>query len=264
MNISKYRIVQPKLKQEKLRILHISDSHFGRKASFEEKTQRMTDILQAAESLCPDVIAMTGDLVSRTADEEALKFGYMLLRMLSRKAPVLYVFGNHETTLPEEMRIALLQKIGELDIHILNNASVNLCGVDFFGYVLPNSCYKNENGSYRRLEKCSWTEIRKAIGERGDAPCVLLAHNPMGLDAYADWGADVVLSGHVHGGIVRLPLIGGILSPERRFFPKYTKGCYEHEGTKMVVSAGIGKLRFFNPAEVVCVDLVRDGAECLK
>ncbi|MBE6851240.1 MAG: metallophosphoesterase [Ruminococcus sp.] len=258
MKISNYHIVLPDLPQERMRIVQVSDSHFGRKASFEEKTKRMSDIHETVKSLHPDVVAVTGDLVSRSADEETLKFGWFMLSLLSKMAPVLYVFGNHETTLPEKMQDLLLQKVREIDIHLLNNTSVNIGGVDFYGYVLPNSCYKNEDGSYRRLEKCTAVEIRTAVGERRDAPCVLLAHNPMGLEAYADWGADVVLSGHVHGGIVRLPLLGGVLSPERRFFPKYTKGCYKMAGTTMIVCAGIGKLRFNNPAEIVCVDLVRN------
>lgn len=264
MKVSNYRIVLPNLQQERMRIVQISDSHFCRKATMEQKSLRMLDIIDTVKPLKADVIAMTGDLVSRTADESTLQIGSVMLSELSKEAPVLFVFGNHETTLPEKMQDALLQKVRNIDIHLLNDTSVNIGGVNFFGYVLPNSCYKNENGSYSRLEKCSCTEIRKTIGERGDAPCVLLAHSPMGLDAYAEWGADVVLSGHVHGGIVRLPMIGGVLSPERRFFPKYTKGCYQLAKTTMVVSAGIGKLRFFNPAEIVCVELVRDGAECLK
>lgn len=63
-------------------------------------------------------------------------------------------------------------------------------------------------------------------------------------------GADLVLCGHVHGGLIRLPLAGGLLSPERKFFPKYDKGLYEKAGTKMYVSGGIGKPRFWNPPEI--------------
>ena len=64
---------------------------------------------------------------------------------------------------------------------------------------------------------------------------MLLAHNPLLLDSYAGWGADVVLSGHVHGGMVRLPFVGGVLSPERRFFPKYDKELYEKGGIPMIL-----------------------------
>ncbi len=260
MNISKYRITVPELVQERMRIVQISDSHFGKKASTEKKKQRMEDILTAAFSLDADVFVMTGDLVSRTADEEAIRFGCEMLTALAKKAPVMYVFGNHETTLPEELRQKLLEQLAHTGAVLLNDKRTTICGVEFYGYVLPNFCYKNENGSYRRLEKCTAEGISSAIGTPL-SPCVLLAHNPMGLDAYAQWGADVVFSGHVHGGIVRLPLIGGILSPERKFFPEYTKGCYRKSQTSMVVCAGVGKLRLFNPAEIVYTEIVRDGAD---
>ena len=84
-------------------------------------------------------------------------------------------------------------------------------------------------------------DLENDLGRRRGCT-VLLAHNPLLLDSYTGWGADLVLCGHVHGGLVRLPFLGGVLSPERRFFPKYDKGLYEKDGTKMYVSGGIGKL----------------------
>lgn len=66
------------------------------------------------------------------------------------------------------------------------------------------------------------------------------------------------MSGHIHGGIIRLPIVGGILSPERKFFPKYSLGEYKKGKTHMIVSAGIGKFRLFNPSEVVEIILEND------
>ena len=87
---------------------------------------------------------------------------------------------------------------------------------------------------------------------------VLLAHNPVYFDTYAAWGADLTLSGHLHGGIVRLPGIGGLLSPERRFFPAYSKGLYAlDDDCQMYVSGGIGKLRLLNPPEINFLTLSR-------
>ena len=76
--------------------------------------------------------------------------------------------------------------------------------------------------------------MRTHLGAAGDGYQILLAHNPLWAKAYADWGADLVFSGHVHGGIIRLPFFGGILSPERRFFPKYSAGVYDLSGCKPV------------------------------
>ncbi len=85
---------------------------------------------------------------------------------------------------------------------------------------------------------------------------VLLAHSPQYFEAYSEWGADLTLSGHFHGGIIRLPLLGGVISPYLRLFPKYDKGIYRSgrgEG-RMVLAAGLGTHTFpriNNPAELV-------------
>jgi hypothetical protein len=88
---------------------------------------------------------------------------------------------------------------------------------------------------------------------------ILLAHSPNYFPTYAKWGADLTLSGHNHGGMARIPFVGGVLSTQAELFPKYTKGLYKESGRKMIVSAGMGshtiKVRFFNPPEIVMVTL---------
>ncbi|SHH94836.1 metallophosphoesterase [Clostridium grantii] len=88
---------------------------------------------------------------------------------------------------------------------------------------------------------------------------ILLVHNPKYFEKYSNWGADLIFSGHVHGGIIRLPYLGGLLSPDRRFFPKYDNGVYENNGNKMIVSRGLGNshlnLRINNKPELIVVTL---------
>jgi predicted MPP superfamily phosphohydrolase len=88
---------------------------------------------------------------------------------------------------------------------------------------------------------------------------LLIAHNPQYFDEYAEWGADLSVSGHVHGGIVKLPLIGGVISPAYQLFPKYDGGMFDIGGKKMVLSRGLGthtiKVRVFNPGELDVIDL---------
>ena len=74
---------------------------------------------------------------------------------------------------------------------------------------------------------------------------ILLAHTPFYFEQYSNWGADLVLSGHVHGGIIRIPLLGGLLSPNRRFFPKFDLGKYENNNSIMIVNKGLGKSKVF-------------------
>lgn len=105
--------------------------------------------------------------------------------------------------------------------------------------------------------------MEHCLGEKPEDDCydLLLAHHPNYLPAYADWGADAVLSGHIHGGAVRIPGIGGTLSPNFTFFPRYTKGRYAEGGCDMIVSAGLGahtfKLRLNNPPDLVILKLAR-------
>ena len=88
---------------------------------------------------------------------------------------------------------------------------------------------------------------------------ILLAHNPLYFEEYSKQNIDLILSGHVHGGMVRLPFIGAILSPERKFFPKYSSGVYELNNKKLVVSRGLGHsrpgIRLFNKREIISITL---------
>ena len=100
--------------------------------------------------------------------------------------------------------------------------------------------------------------IREKLGDPGTGYNILLAHHPKYFPAYARWGADLTLSGHLHGGIVRLPGIGGIIGPGPDLLPVYDRGRFREGAASMIVSAGLGthtiKLRLFNPAELVILD----------
>ncbi|WDC83435.1 hypothetical protein PL321_11895 [Caloramator sp. mosi_1] len=88
---------------------------------------------------------------------------------------------------------------------------------------------------------------------------ILLTHNPLYFKTYSSWGADLTLCGHIHGGIIRIPFIGGFLSPERVFFPKYNAGKYEINNNILIVNRGLGNgdfgLRFNNRPEVTVITL---------
>jgi hypothetical protein len=88
---------------------------------------------------------------------------------------------------------------------------------------------------------------------------ILIAHDPDFFDEYVDFGPDLVLSGHLHGGMIALPGIGGIISPQLQLFPKYDFGVFNKKNTTMIVSRGIGwhsiPIRIFNKAEIVTVTI---------
>lgn len=243
------------------RILHISDVHFSARTAHEQNL-RVTDRILALARSCADVdaVCITGDLVSRKCTPQSLDDAVQLVQRLRTALPgseILFSMGNHEMDLPADVRAALCRRIRGTGAAVLDNAVYETsCGICFAGLTLPGDVYRLPNGSYIGLSTITSGMVENCFGGScPHKPCVLLAHTPLGFSAYAAWGADLVLSGHVHGGIIRIGKIG-LLSPERRFFPRYTKGMFHKNGCTMNVSAGIGKLRIHNPAEVICLDLL--------
>ena len=205
-------------------------------------------LARVAESQ-PDIIVIAGDIIdSRTPNVDvALDFVNAAVEI----APVYYVTGNHEGRIPSEYAI-LEQGMTEAGVHILRNGtiflerngeSICLAGID-----APHF-YDNISDFFQTMPTlCSQEEYT-----------VLLAHHPEYFDWYAEAGADLVLSGHVHGGQFRLPFIGGLVAPHKGFFPEYDSGLYENGGSNLVVSRGVGDtilpVRFNNRHEVVLVEL---------
>ena len=237
------------------KILHLSDLHQER---FGENYSILVDACRAVK---PDYIFFTGDLYSR--QEKSISDKPLLMKLLKELAPVYYIPGNHEVETPERAE-ALYYKLEQAGVHILRNSQARLFVgeeyINVYGLEVERKYYKNDDGRYRNLPEMKVRDVGNALGKAEKVRFnMLLAHTPFPFEAYAEWGADLTFSGHCHGGIVRLPLLGGILSPERKFFPKYTKGVYScnkyANKAKMIVSAGLGKFRLFNPAEIVVVTL---------
>ncbi|MED1266561.1 metallophosphoesterase [Bacillus mycoides] len=231
------------------KILQISDLH-NKKFGDNQET-----LIQKVKSINPDIIAITGDLIdSKSYDPEV---SMELIRELVKKYPVYFVTGNHEkwsgkyNDLEKELKqhhVTVLRnehvsiQIGGQDIHIL--------GIDDPEFVTGN----RDGGNVVK------DEIIKAKFEmQPDTYNVLLSHRPEFLTEYADEQIDLVLSGHAHGGQVRLPFIGGLVAPNQGILPTYTAGLYEKQNTSMVVSRGLGNSiipqRIFNRPELVVVQL---------
>ena len=99
-----------------------------------------------------------------------------------------------------------------------------------------------------------------ALGKaKEDTFNILLAHNPEFFPSFRKWNPDLTLAGHVHGGVMRLPFIGGVISPSFRIFPHYDGGVFQEEGKQMIISRGLGShtipIRIFNPGELVVLQL---------
>ena len=254
----RHETIQMKGIRKGYRLVHLSDIHFSRLTTHEKNRECIREILRKCRPLWNTcAFCITGDLVSRKWNEVTLEDAAELVKNLRKTAPVLFSFGNHEMDLPLALRRELVKALQSEGVTLLHNRSIRLGELTVTGLTLPKHVYRNANGGYSGLSTITQGMVESCLGACVARPGVLLAHSPLGFPSYAQWGADLVLSGHVHGGIVR---IGeqGILSPERLFFPQYTKGLYTdaETGARMELSAGIGKLRIHNPAEIVCVDLI--------
>ena len=176
---------------------------------------------------------------------------------LCRIAPVYYSYGNHESRAHirkseyQEKFFAFENKVKELGIHVLHNETESFGELAVTGLEIPLSCYKK--GVDVPLPQ---DYLEKTLPEQTeDTFQVLLAHNPRYAKEYADWGADLTFCGHNHGGLIRIPGVGSLISPQFQWFPKYDAGAFDFEGKKVIVSRGLGThtfhIRIFNRAELV-------------
>ena len=230
-------------------IADLHDSHFG------EGNKKLLDKI---EEISPDVILIPGDLTIKydSLEKKRLKRMLDLLRELRKRYPVYYSPGNHEIRVEDyEAYKAELDNIG---IRYIENGDCDFPdpGIRIYGLDLPIEWYR-ENKSLDVSELCDFLNTNR--NDHDDHYSILLAHDPSFFDTYSGWGADLTVSGHLHGGIMRLPFIGGVISPSFRLFPKYDGGVFDIAGKKMVVSRGMGthtlRFRFFNPPELVVINL---------
>ena len=222
-------------------IAHISDLHNTR---FGADNENLLKLLADAQ---PDMIAITGDLIDsrRTDLDVAVHFAEEATKI----APCYYVPGNHEARIPEFSQLA--QRLTQAGVTVLHNEAVSLekdgAAITVAGVYDP---------AFTGMGTFS-----KALSDLSAEECtLLLTHRPEFFDLYCQFGLDLVLSGHAHGGQFRIPFLGGILAPGQGFFPKYDAGLYTNGDTGMVVSRGLGNsafpFRLNNPPEVVLITLL--------
>ncbi len=214
-----------------------------------------TGLVAAVKNARPDLITVTGDLVNNNDDgSHDLTVIRPLIKSLVSIAPVYYVTGNHEWD--SGWVRELLKILGDYGVTVLRNdyvrlnigkASIVLAGID------------DPNGPADMISPEA--VISRVRDREGDAFIILLAHRNIYLNRLSPQGVDLILCGHAHGGLIRLPLIGGLFGPARDFLPQYTSGVYTEGGTNMLVSRGIGNNtgipRFLNNPHIPVIILRR-------
>lgn len=255
ISVSRYEISSGKLPENmgEIKLLHLSDLHkkkFGR--NYEK-------LLRKIPKEKFDCVCFTGDFISRTETEISHKLE--LMKKLLEIAPVYYVPGNHELD-AGKIGEKLFEKLEEIGVFVLRNSVAalekNNEKIFIYGLESEKKYYVNQDGSYSHLPKINEQYLKNVLPEKQEGFSLLLAHSPFDFEYYSKWGADLVLSGHVHGGAVRIPFTKiGVLSPERKFFPKYSAGLCFLDNSVMEVSRGLGKLRLFNNSEISVVIIKR-------
>ena len=229
------------------KILHLSDLH-GK--VFGKENCRLIKIIN---DIHPDIIVMTGDMVN--GNHKDFKVLYDLIQKIS-KYPIYFVMGNHEDNMKDEMQQKLLDFLKQSQVNFLNNEEIIIEREKDKLSVWGMCCDFSYYGKGDHPKQFTLSAMKNMMNESPNRSRfnILLAHNPNFFEVCAKWGADLVLSGHIHGGMVRLPLIGGVFSPDTLFFPKYSNGVYTFEDKKLIVSRGVGRgrrgFRFFNRPEI--------------
>jgi len=237
------------------RIVVISDLHAAR---YGENNSHLVASVRNAQ---PDVIVITGDLIDRfqTIKPVAaqLEIADTLVGQLTPIAHVYYITGNHEwdSGVIEEL-FAILESHG---VRILRNeyTLIEPAGADGTAIILAG--IDDPNGPANMIKPQNLVE--NIFAAEGECFTIVLVHRNHHLPLFSELGVDLVLCGHAHGGIVRLPFTDGLIGPRIELFPTYTSGVYSMGGTNMVVSRGLGNhlgwTRFLNNPQLVVVELRR-------
>lgn len=258
LELRRFRVTEYEIRSEKIRgnarLAVIADLHGF---SYGKDNARLLAKIREAS---PDVILIAGDLIV-TAQPKTYDRARRFVTALTEIAPVFYSYGNHESrsALDDFDFLEYQKALEESGVTFLNNAfsTENVRGneLSIYGLEIPLK-------SYRKWTHNTIPEhfLEKSLGACPlDRFTILLAHNPMFADDYFAWGADLTLSGHTHGGLIRLPGIGSLIAPELTLFPKYDGGHYQNADQHLIVSKGLGThtfhIRVLDRAELVVVDL---------
>lgn len=257
LKVTKYTIENNKLPKslDNLKIVHISDVHsklFGKDNKI---------FIDKVKNINPDIIIMSGDIIDDSCEDIE---GYIKnFKELYSLYPTYYSIGNHERKLGIKKYNKYIELLKE------NNANV----------IINGSCYYEKNGEKIKINALKFREnmqpkvltedkknkfIKYMENKLKDLNTsefnILIAHDPENFELYEKLNVDLIFSGHVHGGLIRFGKIC-LLSPRRKFFPKYSYGKNNINNTTIITSSGIGNasipIRLFNRPEIVEVIVKR-------
>lgn len=250
-----YTIESDKIENH-IRVVQISDLHscyYG---------ENQSELVDAVVELDPDIVVLTGDIFDDEIDNSKSE---MVISALSDKYPLFYVSGNHDMWASREWKIEQRQILKDNHVRVLKEGVIrcNIKGefIDIYGIQDPAAFVRKAEDNRRHDEGYVRGQMWQI--DYVDTPyhySILLAHRPEFQDIYDDWGFDLVLSGHTHGGVIRIPYImNGLYAWGQGFFPMWSGGFYVLDNSLMIISRGLSRessgKRVFNRPELVCIDI---------
>jgi len=248
LTVKHYRVNTDKFEDgDSLRIVLVADLHshiYG---------YGQGDLISVIEGQSPDIIVLAGDIADDVAAFDGAK---LLVSGVADIAPVFYVSGNHEywsgdiENIKETIRAlgaaVLEDEYKEIEV---NGIALVVAGADD-----PEWVHFEDKAGLMPMDE-SFRELAHKSQFK-----ILVAHRPELIETYKEYSFDLVLSGHTHGGVVRIPLLSnGLFAAHQGWFPKYVGGVYEHDGLIQIVSRGVSfdpkTPRIFNPPEVTVIDI---------
>lgn len=257
-----YEIISDRIPEafDGFRFVMLSDLH---NYDFDQGNQKL---LKQMDALKPDAVMIAGDMIDASPGAD-MTVALQFIQDICDRWPVYFGNGNHEQRIrlyPEtygNMYEKWSSGIQHKNLHLLCNTHTTLerngSRINIYGLEMDRVYYK-------RFKKTEMSDryLDETLGKcSSDGYHILIAHNPLYFKKYAGWGADLVLSGHVHGGVVILPFFGGVISPQIQLFPQYYAGEYTLGESHMILSRGLHMhsipVRLFNMPEVSCITLRR-------
>lgn len=243
--VTEYTVSSPRLPEafDGYRIVQLSDLHAR------EFGEGNRDLVEQVRALAPDLIALTGDYIESEAD---IPITQSLVAQLTDIAPVYFSSGNHDwaSGAAPELREAVEDAGGVWLSNESREVSRDGASILVAGVEDPNS--------YADMVRPDEL-LGRIDGDHPGSFILLLGHRNDWVTRYPDLPADVILCGHGHGGIIRLPAVGGLLGTDHRLFPEYDAGLFFSDRYVMVVSRGLGNNfwipRLWNRPEIVCLTL---------
>lgn len=245
LEISRYEVKSQKLPEsfDGFKIVQLSDLHG---AEFGEDGM---ELVEKVKELEPDIIALTGDFVTDEGDLAAVE---KLAARLTELCPVYFVSGNHE--FGSGLAVKVRNILERADVKYLSNEYLTISrGEDeiLLGGVEDPLAY---------ADMLSPDELAQKMNDAApDAFKILLGHRNYWMTEYPELPVDLIFCGHAHGGLIRIPGVGGLIGTDRRLFPDFDAGQFNNGRYTLIVSRGLGNSvsipRIFNRPEIVCVEL---------